>query len=107
MRVPTTQSSQTTHNGHLFIPSRKDVYPYIGWGYGNTLMVEQGDDRLLACDVRTARACHRVTYKGVITLPNGHQSPAGQQAADLVVCGPRGDRTHNPRIKSPLLCQLS
>ena len=21
--------------------------------------------------------------------------------------GPRGDRTHNPRIKSPLLCQLS
>ena len=23
------------------------------------------------------------------------------------ICGPRGDRTHNPRIKSPLLCQLS
>jgi len=21
--------------------------------------------------------------------------------------GPRGTRTHNPRIKSPLLCQLS
>ncbi len=27
--------------------------------------------------------------------------PAGQHG------GPRGDRTHNPRIKSPLLCQLS
>jgi hypothetical protein len=24
-----------------------------------------------------------------------------------VLRGPRGDRTHNPRIKSPLLCQLS
>jgi hypothetical protein len=23
------------------------------------------------------------------------------------VSGPRGTRTHNPRIKSPLLCQLS
>jgi hypothetical protein len=28
-------------------------------------------------------------------------------AADLRFCGPRGTRTHNPRIKSPLLCQLS
>ena len=27
--------------------------------------------------------------------------------ADLVFCGPPGDRTQNPRIKSPLLCQLS
>jgi len=22
-------------------------------------------------------------------------------------CGPRGARTHDPRIKSPMLCQLS
>jgi hypothetical protein len=35
-----------------------------------------------------------------------HQRSAmGWQRA--VNCGPRGDRTHNPRIKSPLLCQLS
>ena len=27
--------------------------------------------------------------------------------SDQVLCGPRGTRTHNPRIKSPLLCQLS
>ena len=26
---------------------------------------------------------------------------------DQVLRGPRGNRTHNPRIKSPLLCQLS
>jgi hypothetical protein len=30
-----------------------------------------------------------------------------EQGSDLHVCGPRGTRTHNPRIKSPLLCQLS
>jgi hypothetical protein len=27
--------------------------------------------------------------------------------SEMSHCGPRGDRTHNPRIKSPLLCQLS
>jgi hypothetical protein len=32
---------------------------------------------------------------------------ATEQECDLHVCGPRGTRTHNPRIKSPLLCQLS
>lgn len=69
-----------THNGHIFIPSRKDAYPWIGWGYGDTLMVIQDhegtDDgnphdrsRLLACDI-SARTCHGVTYRGVITLPN-------------------------------------
>ncbi len=36
------------------------------------------------------------------TLATGLRGePAGQRG------GPRGDRTHNPRIKSPLLCQLS
>jgi hypothetical protein len=39
--------------------------------------------------------------------------PAGTSALDTtddgagLHGGPRGDRTHNPRIKSPLLCQLS
>jgi len=33
----------------------------------------------------------------------------GNSASDLPFSlgGPRGTRTHNPRIKSPLLCQLS
>ena len=31
----------------------------------------------------------------------------GIGAADLGFCGPPGTRTLNPRIKSPLLCQLS
>jgi hypothetical protein len=29
------------------------------------------------------------------------------RAVDLLWSGPPGDRTLNPRIKSPLLCQLS
>ena len=33
---------------------------------------------------------------------SGHQGESAAQGG-----GPRGDRTHNPRIKSPLLCQLS
>ena len=33
------------------------------------------------------------------------RSPANR--VYLVFCGPPGDRTQNPRIKSPLLCQLS
>jgi integrase len=36
----------------------------------------------------------------------GAPPPAGK-ASDGKRGGPRGDRTHNPRIKSPLLCQLS
>ncbi|PRY37166.1 site-specific recombinase XerD [Geodermatophilus tzadiensis] len=38
---------------------------------------------------------------GAATQADPIGKPAGQHG------GPRGDRTHNPRIKSPLLCQLS
>ncbi len=35
------------------------------------------------------------------SVPTSGSKSAGQDG------GPRGDRTHNPRIKSPLLCRLS
>jgi hypothetical protein len=34
-------------------------------------------------------------------------TPSGQGKGQVKRGGPRGDRTLNPRIKSPLLCQLS
>jgi hypothetical protein len=34
-------------------------------------------------------------------------TPSGRTKVQVTYGGPRGDRTHNPRIKSPLLCQLS
>ena len=40
------------------------------------------------------------TTEGVLASGRQGESPAQRG-------GPRGDRTHNPRIKSPLLCQLS
>ncbi|SFK37300.1 Site-specific recombinase XerD [Geodermatophilus ruber] len=46
---------------------------------------------------------HAATTGGSVGAAQGVDvdEPAGQKG------GPRGDRTHNPRIKSPLLCQLS
>ncbi len=41
------------------------------------------------------------TAAGAATEADTAGETAGQHG------GPRGDRTHNPRIKSPLLCQLS
>ena len=37
----------------------------------------------------------------------GNRRPRRQLETAVQVGGPRGTRTHNPRIKSPLLCQLS
>jgi hypothetical protein len=46
---------------------------------------------------------HTATTSGVEAAPAIARE--GENAAQRG--GPRGDRTHNPRIKSPLLCQLS
>jgi hypothetical protein len=52
----------------------------------------------------------------MLTTENGQKVATGLifgsiatvgHGGDLQVRGPRGTRTHNPRIKSPLLCQLS
>ena len=37
----------------------------------------------------------------------GSETTAERVKSQVRTGGPRGDRTHNPRIKSPLLCQLS
>jgi hypothetical protein len=63
-----------TRTGALFIPSNDVYYPWIGWGYDDTLMVIRDEtrrySRLLACDV-SKRSCQRFTVRGHITLPNG------------------------------------
>ena len=75
-----------------------------------TLDVYSGlfDDDLTALADRmdaAARAAAEARVGAVWARPPTERSkeaePAGQTG------GPRGDRTHNPRIKSPLLCQLS
>jgi hypothetical protein len=50
----------------------------------------------------THQSGHKMATEGVLTA-----ALTAGQAVDLRFCGPRGTRTHNPRIKSPLLCQLS
>jgi hypothetical protein len=70
-----------TVTGELFIPQYDDYYPWIGWGYGDTLMVIQDhegtDDgnpndksQLLACDV-SEQTCQRLNRRGAMTLPSG------------------------------------
>jgi hypothetical protein len=52
-----------------------------------------------------ARAAAEARVGAVWAQPppeQAHESNRARQPG-----GPRGDRTHNPRIKSPLLCQLS
>ena len=48
---------------------------------------------------------------GALRLVNRLQSPRSRKPAFLplasIACGPRGARTHDQRIKSPVLCQLS
>jgi putative transposase len=46
-----------------------------------------------------------ITRRCVTQQPKARRHASGGVIHDIG--GPRGDRTHNPRIKSPLLCQLS
>ncbi|SFT60877.1 Site-specific recombinase XerD [Geodermatophilus amargosae] len=52
-----------------------------------------------------AREAASARVGAVWAQPSSGQAPGRKTAARHG--GPRGDRTHNPRIKSPLLCQLS
>jgi hypothetical protein len=52
-----------------------------------------------------ARAAAEARVGAVWARPAADTSSTDKRAAQGG--GPRGDRTHNPRIKSPLLCQLS
>ena len=75
-----------------------------------TLDVHSGlfDDDLTALADRMDAAARAASEDrvGAVWAPSPSEQPKdgkrpGQRG------GPRGDRTHNPRIKSPLLCQLS
>ena len=75
-----------------------------------TLDVYSGlfDDDLAALADRmdaAARAAAQARVGAVCARPPTERSENGNAAVRRG--GPRGDRTHNPRIKSPLLCQLS
>jgi hypothetical protein len=75
-----------------------------------TLDVYSGlfDDDLSALAERmdaAARAATEDRVGAVWARPPTDRSRTGETAGQHG--GPRGDRTHNPRIKSPLLCQLS
>jgi hypothetical protein len=66
------------------------------------------DDDLSALADRmdaTARAAAEARV-GSVWAPGPNEDPMRSNRAGPLG-GPRGDRTHNPRIKSPLLCQLS
>ena len=75
-----------------------------------TLDVYSGlfDDDLTALADRmdaAARAAADARVGAVWARPPAETRGIGKRAGQRG--GPRGDRTHNPRIKSPLLCQLS
>jgi integrase len=75
-----------------------------------TLDVYSGlfDDDLTALADRmdaAARAAAEALVGAVWARPPTERPRRGESAGQPG--GPRGDRTHNPRIKSPLLCQLS
>jgi hypothetical protein len=66
------------------------------------------DDDLKDLAARMDAAAHEAAESrvGAVWAPCHARRPSSSKTA----CqrgGPRGDRTHNPRIKSPLLCQLS
>jgi hypothetical protein len=75
-----------------------------------TLDVYSGlfDDDLTELAVRMdapAQAAADARVGAVWAGPPAEHAQKGRRAGQPG--GPRGDRTHNPRIKSPLLCQLS
>ena len=75
-----------------------------------TLDVYSGlfDDDLTALAERmdaASRAAAEARVGAVWARPPTERSQKGKAAVQT--SGPRGDRTLNPRIKSPLLCQLS
>ena len=82
--------------GHSSVSITADTYSHLLEGVGRE-----------AAEAAAALIPRRRDHS--VTDPGG-QRPAEQPAGGVRAGqegGPRGDRTHNPRIKSPLLCQLS
>jgi integrase len=90
--------------GHSSIAITNDTYAHLLDGVGR-----DAAERAAALVPRAP-----VGSRGTAGLPSGSRSstagvvePSGSVNAQVSEGGPRGTRTHNPRIKSPLLCQLS
>ena len=72
--------------------------------------LEAGLDHPVDGPLRVDGVEHRGLAAGEVGGPELHEAEintTGDGARRVDQGGPRGDRTHNPRIKSPLLCQLS
>ena len=83
--------------GHASITLTVDTYAHLLAGVGRR--AADAADALIIRKPRDQSVTNEPPAKGVAASRLGET--AGQTG------GPRGDRTHNPRIKSPLLCQLS
>ena len=90
--------------GHSSIAITADTYSHLLEGVGR-----DAAERAAALVPRAPRGSGQT-----LGLPLGSRSSTADAAeppesmnAQVSDGGPRGTRTHNPRIKSPLLCQLS
>jgi integrase len=86
--------------GHLSEETARTASDAIG------ALLDAAFDQALHEAVDAARD-HTATTAAAGATGEGSLSLAEKAKAQLRQGGPRGDRTHNPRIKSPLLCQLS
>ena len=86
----------STMLGHSSITLTADTYSHLLEGVGR--QAAEAADALVPR--RRDQSVTNAATDG-LTSTEGRDERAGNKG------GPRGARTHNPRIKSPLLCQLS
>jgi integrase len=87
--------------GHAPIAITMDTYSHLLGGVGRDAAEKAA--ALVPRAPRAASGSHNVTTLLHDDEPAGDEHPLTSDNDG----GPRGTRTHNPRIKSPLLCQLS
>jgi len=82
--------------GHSSITLTADTYTHLLEGVGQR-----------AAEAADALVPRRRDQSVTTAAPDARPSTADREESAGQAGGPRGARTHNPRIKSPLLCQLS
>ena len=86
--------------GHASIAITLDTYSHLLEGVGRHAAEAAA---ALVPRASAAEQGHNVTTSGGSAATKGEDIALTRSN----ISGPRGTRTHNPRIKSPLLCQLS
>ncbi len=86
--------------GHGSIAITSDTYSHLGRDVGR-----QGAEAAMALVPRTGVPTSFPQADDSAVSVASLEGPASETPGQMG--GPRGTRTHNPRIKSPLLCQLS